>query len=114
MNDVNKENWLTTPINKQSFQNVESLFDTIRIKRSSEVPSEIPLNFQSLDSIEIQDIEGNPYPNFELSNHCEIYGDEINRTVQWKFGSDLSKFTGIPIRLRFSMKESDLYSIQFC
>ena len=64
--------------------------------------------------VEIQDIEGNPYPNFELSNHCEIYGDEINRTVQWKFGSDLSKFTGIPIRLRFSMKESDLYSIQFC
>ena len=55
---MNKENWLTAPINKKSFQNIESLFDTIRLKRSSDAPSEIPLNLQSLDSIEMQNIEG--------------------------------------------------------
>ena len=37
---MNKENWLTAPINKKSFQNIESLFDTIRLKRSSGAPSE--------------------------------------------------------------------------
>ena len=53
MNDINEENWLTAPINKKSFQKVESLFDTVRIKKNSEYPSELPQNLQSIDSIEI-------------------------------------------------------------
>ena len=75
MNDMNKDNWLSAPINKKSFQNVESLFDTTRIKRSSEDPSEIPLNLQSIDSIEIQNIEGQTQSFNEMiaSTHTDSF-----------------------------------------
>ena len=75
MNDMNVKNWLTAPINKRSFQNVESLFDTVRIKRSSEVPSEIPLNLRSLDSIEIQNIEGQTqsFKDMIASTHTDSF-----------------------------------------
>ena len=75
MNDMNVKNWLTAPINKRSFQNVESLLDTIRIKRSSEVPSEIPLNLRSLDSIEIQNIEGQTqsFKDMIASTHTDSF-----------------------------------------
>ena len=72
---MNKENWLTAPINKKSFQNIESLFDTIRLKRSSDAPSEIPLNLQSLDSIEMQNIEGETQSFREMmdSTHTDSF-----------------------------------------
>ena len=72
---MNKENWLSAPINKKSFQNVESLFDTIRLKKSSEDPSEIPLNLQSLDSILIQNIEGETQSFKEMmdSTHTDSF-----------------------------------------
>ena len=72
---MNKESWLTAPINKKSFQNIESLFDTIRLKRSSDAPSEIPLNLQSLDSIEMQNIEGQTQSFREMmdSTHTDSF-----------------------------------------
>ena len=43
----------------------------------------------------------------------EIFGDEVERTVEWDGGPDLSALSGKPVRLRISMKEADLYSIRF-
>ncbi len=43
----------------------------------------------------------------------EIFGDEIEGTVRWDGGSDLSAMAGKPVRLRVNMKEADLYSIRF-
>lgn len=42
----------------------------------------------------------------------EIFGDEIERTAAWT-GGDLSALAGKPVRLRFELKEADLYSIRF-
>ena len=58
MSKINTENWLEAPNNKESFQKVESLFESVRIKRSSQEPSRLSQNLNSLDSIQIQDIEG--------------------------------------------------------
>ena len=58
MSKINTENWLEAPNNKESFQKVESLFESVRIKRSSREPSRLSQNLNSLDSIQIQDIEG--------------------------------------------------------
>ena len=58
MSKINTENWLEEPNNKESFQKVESLFESVRIKRSSQEPSRLSQNLNSLDSIQIQDIEG--------------------------------------------------------
>jgi hypothetical protein len=63
--------------------------------------------------IEIQDASGKALPGFTLAECPEIYGDQIERIVEWKTGSDVSRLAGKPIRLRFVMKDADLYSIRF-
>jgi hypothetical protein len=63
--------------------------------------------------VELQDAEGKPLPGYEL-NHCpEIYGDETARGVAWEGGDDVSRWAGQPVRLRFAMRDADLFSFQF-
>jgi hypothetical protein len=61
----------------------------------------------------IQDVKGNPIPGFALSDSGEIFGDQIERIVTWDGGSDVSTLSGKPIRVRFVLKDADLYSIRF-
>ena len=65
--------------------------------------------------VEIQDIGGQPIPGFKLSDVNYIVGDEIARDVSWNgvHGSDVNRLEGQPIRLRFVMKDADLYAIRF-
>ena len=63
--------------------------------------------------VEIRDKAGKPIPGFTLRDCPEVFGDEIERAVAWKQGSDLSKLAGKPIRVRFVLKDADLYSIRF-
>jgi hypothetical protein len=63
--------------------------------------------------VEIQDQFGRPMEGFALADSAEIYGDEIERAVSWKYGTDMSSLAGKPIRVRFVMKDADLYSICF-
>jgi hypothetical protein len=63
--------------------------------------------------VEIQDESGKPLPGFALGDCPEIYGDEIEHTVVWKGGSLLKAIEGKPIRLRFALKDADLYSLKF-
>ena len=63
--------------------------------------------------VEIQTSDGKPIDGFALTDCPELFGDEIERTVRWKKTSDVSPLAGRPIRLRFVMKDADLYSIQF-
>jgi hypothetical protein len=63
--------------------------------------------------VEILDEAGKPLPGFSMNECDEIVGDEISRTVAWKTQSDLSAFAGRPIRMRFEMKDADLYSLRF-
>lgn len=39
--------------------------------------------------------------------------NEINRTVSWKGNRDVGRLAGKPVRLRFSMRDCDLYAFQF-
>lgn len=43
----------------------------------------------------------------------ELVGNEIDGTVKWREGFDLAKWAGQPVQLRFSMKDADLYALQF-
>ena len=63
--------------------------------------------------VEIQDKFGQPLAGYSLAEAIEIIGDQIERVVSWKEGSDVSKLAGKSIRLRFVMKDADLYSIRF-
>ncbi len=61
----------------------------------------------------ILDEDREPLSGFGAGEAVEIYGDEIERTVSWKHGTDVNRLAGRPIRLKFVMKDADLYSIQF-
>lgn len=63
--------------------------------------------------VEIQDANGQPLPGFALADCPEIYGDEIARAVKWPSGADLGQFGNQPVRLRFVLKDADLYSFRF-
>ena len=63
--------------------------------------------------VEIQDEKGAPIEGYALGQCPPIYGDAIEEAVKWRGGSDVSKFAGKPIRLRFELKDADLYSIRF-
>jgi hypothetical protein len=57
----------------------------------------------------MMDCNGKPVPGFELKDGREIYGDEIERVVDW----DLSGIAGKVVQLRFVLKDADLYSFRF-
>ena len=63
--------------------------------------------------VELQTPDGEPIPGFALSECMEIIGDEIDRTVSWRQGPDVSGWAGKPLRIRFQLKDADLYSFQF-
>lgn len=63
--------------------------------------------------IELQDLDGAAVPGFSLSDCREIFGDEIERVVDWQNGSDLESLAGRPIRLRIALQDSDIFSFQF-
>ena len=52
-------------------------------------------------------------PGYTLDDCPEIIGDEIERRVAWKQGADVSRLAGQPVRLRFVMKDADLFALQF-
>ena len=63
--------------------------------------------------VELQDADGQPLPGFALEDCAPITGDSIERVVKWKSRSDVSKFAGKLVRLRFELKEADLYALRF-
>lgn len=62
---------------------------------------------------ELQTASGLAVPGFSLQEAVEVVGDEIERVVAWRQGSDVSKLAGQVVRLRCVMKDADLYSLRF-
>jgi hypothetical protein len=63
--------------------------------------------------VEIQDADGKPLPGFTLDDCPPIFGDSIERLVTWNNGGDVSSLAGKPVRLRFVLKDADLFAVQF-
>ncbi|MEN3939670.1 hypothetical protein WJU23_00125 [Prosthecobacter sp. SYSU 5D2] len=63
--------------------------------------------------VEIQDANGVPVSGFTLADCEPVWGDKIQTAVKWKDGADVSALAGKRVRLRFSMKEADVFSLQF-
>ena len=63
--------------------------------------------------VEIQDEHGQPIPGFAASDCVEVIGNEIDRTVRWTSGSDVRALAGKTVRLRFVMKDADLFALRF-
>ncbi len=63
--------------------------------------------------VEIQDEKGKPIPGFALKDANEIYGDSVDQVISWKNGNDVGKLKGKSIRLRFVLRDADLFSYRF-
>lgn len=63
--------------------------------------------------VEIQDQFGRPIDGYTLADASEFFGDDIAHVVAWESGTDVSSLAGRPIRLRFVMRDADLYSLRF-
>lgn len=63
--------------------------------------------------IEVQDSAGAPLAGFTLDECPPLFGDSIERPVTWNGGRDVSGLAGRPVRLRFLLRDADLYSFRF-
>ncbi len=63
--------------------------------------------------VEIQDENGRPIPGRSLGHCTEKYGDEIDGMIEWTDGSDLSPWSGAPVKLRITLSDADVYAYRF-
>lgn len=64
--------------------------------------------------VELQDAAtGRPIPGYSLDDCDVIYDDAIERIVSWHGRAELSKLAGRPIRIRYELKDADLYAYRF-
>ena len=63
--------------------------------------------------VELQDAQGKPIDKFKLEDCPEHFGDTVGRAVRWNDNPDLGQLVGKTIRIRFVLKDADIYSLKF-
>jgi hypothetical protein len=63
--------------------------------------------------VALTDTGGRVLDGFSAADCDPFIGDEVGRVVTWRKGSALSRLRGTPVRVQFTMKDADLYSLQF-
>ncbi|MCY3773125.1 MAG: hypothetical protein OXG98_14060, partial [Gemmatimonadetes bacterium] len=79
---------------------------------------ELVLNFaaSAAGSIRVEllrDQMNDPVAGFSLEECVEVLGDDLERVVRWQDGRELGGLAGTPIRLRFVLRDADLFSFRF-
>jgi hypothetical protein len=62
---------------------------------------------------EIQDENGKVIPGFSMAECDEAVGDAIEFPMRWKGSAELNSLAGRSIRLRFELKDTDIYAMRF-
>lgn len=63
--------------------------------------------------VEIQSPEGTPVPGYALADCPEQFGDSTTHRVRWRSGDSLKSLTGKTVRLRFALRDADLFALRF-
>ncbi len=63
--------------------------------------------------VELQDEAGQPFQSFALDDAIPMFGDALEEVVNWKSGADVSSYVGKPVRLRFVLRDADLFALRF-
>jgi hypothetical protein len=78
---------------------------------------ELSLNFSTSAAggvkVGFEDAAGKAISGFSVEDCVTQIGNELDRKVTWKSGTDVSSLAGKPVRLRFSMKDEDIFSFEF-
>lgn len=64
-------------------------------------------------AVEAQGADGKALEGFALADCRPLRGDAIEEAVAWKAAPDLAPLAAKPVRLRFALKNADLFSFQF-
>jgi len=62
---------------------------------------------------ELCDVDGGVIKGFAMDESETLFGNEIEHSVTWKGGGDVSRLAGKPVRLRVRLFDADLYSFRF-
>lgn len=63
--------------------------------------------------IELQDVNGVPYPGFAIGDCQPQIGNETDRIVRWKNGANVATIAGKAVRMRLRLRDVDLFAFQF-
>lgn len=63
--------------------------------------------------VSMLDEDGREIPGFGIEDGARLYGDRISHAVKWEQGAGVGALQGRRVRLRFVMKDADVYSFQF-
>jgi hypothetical protein len=63
-------------------------------------------------SVEVQSPDGDPIPGFAMADCVPIVGDDLALRVKWR-GGTVGALAGRTVRLRFALRDGDLYSFRF-
>lgn len=63
--------------------------------------------------VEIQDLQGQPLPGFALADCRPFRGDEIATRIAWKEAPSVGDLANRPIRLRFVLRDAEVFSFRF-
>ncbi len=63
--------------------------------------------------VQLETPDGKPIEGFSFKDCQEVIGNEIDRKVRFNGSEDVSSLAGKPIRIRFQLKDADLYALQF-
>ncbi len=79
--------------------------------------SELELNFSTSAAgsmrVEIRDENNQPIPGYTLREAVDIFGNKIAGRAAWKKSGIVAELAGRPVRLRFVMRDADLFSLRF-
>ncbi len=64
--------------------------------------------------IGLEDDQGRAVPGFALDDMEPLYGDQLDAPIAWRGGGDLSALVGTAVRLRFELRDADVFSMRFC
>lgn len=63
--------------------------------------------------VELHDHQGSALPGFRLQDCEPLFGDTIERPVNWTGGVGLATLEGQVVRLRFVLNDANIYAFQF-
>ena len=63
--------------------------------------------------VELQGADGSAIEGYALTNCTPLIGDEIGQAVSWKGAPGIAALAGKPVRLRFELKNADVFSYRF-
>lgn len=63
--------------------------------------------------VELQDAQGTPMPGFGLDDCPPLFGNDVEKGVEWDGERGLAELSGQIVRLRFGLEDADPFAFRF-